>query len=246
MKKELAKPVGLGRYAGDDGESMEGKARQIEMKSMPTATSFAVLGLLAVQPWTAYDLVAQSRRSLHWFWPRSEAHLYAELKRLVERGYAHAEMVEGRRRQRTRYTITPSGRAALEAWLGTEPAPPALEMEGFLRLLLADQGTVAELCMALETTAQQDRDRRAEGLVIVQELLATGGPFPERLHLIEPLVLSFYADFNRLVLGWCEETLAEVQTWPSTRDLGLTAHGRQRIERLVADDEDSSAEPRCR
>ena len=47
------------------------------MTSPPTATYFALLGLLAVQPWPAYELVAQSKRSLHYFWPRSEAHLYA-------------------------------------------------------------------------------------------------------------------------------------------------------------------------
>ena len=102
------------------------------MISRPTATSFALLGLLGVKPWTAYELVAQTRRSLHYVWPRSEAHLYAELKRLVERGHATAEVVEGRGRQRTRYTITPLGRAALEAWLATEPAPPMLEIEGVL------------------------------------------------------------------------------------------------------------------
>ena len=72
------------------------------MISRPTATSFALLGLLGVKPWTAYELVAQTRRSLHYVWPRSEAHLYAELKRLVERGHATAEVVEGRGRQRTR------------------------------------------------------------------------------------------------------------------------------------------------
>src|ERR1700741_3110020 len=111
------------------------------MASKPTPTSFAVLGLLGIQPWTAYELVAQSKRSLHYFWPRSEAHLYAELKRLVERGHAEAEVVEGRRRQRTLYTITDTGRAALNDWLGTEPAPPSLEIEGLLRVLLADQGS---------------------------------------------------------------------------------------------------------
>ena len=63
------------------------------MTSRPTATSFAILGLLGIQPWTAYELVLQSRRSLHWFWPRSEAHLYAELKRIVERGHAQAEVL---------------------------------------------------------------------------------------------------------------------------------------------------------
>ena len=125
------------------------------MASPPTATSFAVLGLLGLQPWTAYDLVAQTRRSLHFFWPRSEAHLYAELKRLVERGHAHAEIVEGRRRQATRYTITPQGRAALEEWLATEPAPPTIEIEALLRVLFADHGSPQDLRAALLATTRQ-------------------------------------------------------------------------------------------
>lgn len=204
------------------------------MTSKPTATSFAVLGLLAVRSWTAYELVAQSRRSLHWFWPRSEAHLYAELKRLVDRGHAEAEVLEGGRRQRTRYTITPLGRSALEDWLRTEPAPPTLEIEGMLRILLGDQGSVEDLRAALESTAHQVRAVRAEGLPLVEDLLATGGSFPQRLHLVAPLV-SFYSDFNNLLLRWCEETLAEVETWPDTQDIGLTRHGRERLERIIAD-----------
>src|SRR5262245_44148287 len=181
------------------------------MTSQPTATSFAVLGLLAVQPWTAYELVAQSRRSLHWFWPRSEAHLYAELKRLVERGHAQAEVVEGRRRQRTRYTITAAGRAALQDWLATAPAPPTLEIEGLLRVLLGDQGSVKDLRAALETTASQARELDVAGRALVQELLTTGGPLPQRLHLTERLV-AFYAEFITLLIRWCDETLTEVET----------------------------------
>lgn len=194
----------------------------------------SVLGLLALRPWTAYDLVAQSRRSLHWFWPRSEAHLYAELKRLVEHGYADAEVVEGRRRPSTRYTITARGREALANWLGTEPAPPSLEIEGMLRLLLADQGTPADVCAALEATARQARQRHAEGKALVKELVTTGGRFPERLHLVEPLA-SFHAEFNRLLLRWCDQTLAEVKTWPSTKAVGLTPDGRKRLERVLDD-----------
>jgi PadR family transcriptional regulator AphA len=204
------------------------------MTSKPTATSFAILGLLGLQPWTAYELVAQSRRSLHWFWPRSEAHLYAELKRLVERGYAEAEVLEDGRRQRTRYTITALGRATLQDWLRTEPAPPSLEMEGLLRMLLADQGSVKELRAAIESTARQVRAVGAAGVPLVADLLATGGQFPQRLHLIEPLV-SFYAEFNRLVLRWCEDTLAEVENWPDTQNIGLSPRGRERLEQIVAD-----------
>jgi PadR family transcriptional regulator, regulatory protein AphA len=203
------------------------------MTSEPTATSFALLGLLGVQPWTAYELVAQTRRSLHYFWPRSEAHLYAELKRLVERGHAHAEMVEGRRRQRTRYTITPKGRAALEDWLATEPAPPIIEVEALLRLLLADQGTLKDLRAALATTARQARELRGSALALGEELLRTGGPFPERLHLTERVV-ALYGEFLLLLTRWCDETSDEVETWSDTRDIGLIPHGRERLEQLVA------------
>jgi PadR family transcriptional regulator AphA len=202
------------------------------MTSPPTATSFAVLGLIALQPWTAYDLVAQSRRSLHWFWPRSEAHLYAELKRLVERGFAEAEVVEGRRRQSTRYTITTRGREALKGWLATEPTPPSLEIEGLLRLLLADQGTSDDLAAALQATAHHVRQRYADGQVLINELLTTGGPFPERLHLISPMA-SLYAEFLLLLMRWCDETLAELNSWPSTKDVGLTVHGREQLQRVL-------------
>jgi PadR family transcriptional regulator AphA len=204
------------------------------MTPRPTASSFAVLGLLALQTWPAYELVAQSKRSLHWFWPRSERHLYAELKRLVERGHAEAH-VEGGLRQRTRYTITPAGRAALQEWLHTEPAPPTLEIEGLLRVMLGDQGTVDDLRAALETTARQARKLRAEGIPILADLLVTGGPFPQRLHLTERLV-SFHADFNNLLIRWCEETLAEVETWQGTQDIGLTPRGRQRLARAITEE----------
>ena len=110
---------------------------------------------------------------MHFFWPRSDAHLYAELKRLVERGHASAEVVEGRRRQRTRYTITPEGRAALKEWLGSEPAAPVVEVEGFLRMFLGDQGTADDLRESLEATARHAREFHAKGKAIIEELCWT-------------------------------------------------------------------------
>ncbi|WP_280828822.1 PadR family transcriptional regulator [Mycobacterium sp. OTB74] len=205
--------------------------------SPPTPTSFAILGLLGMQSWTAYELVAQSRRSLHWFWPRSEAHLYAELKRIVARGHAEAEVVEGRKghKQRTRYTITEQGREALQEWLGTEPAPVTLEVEGMLRLLLGDQGNSDDLRTALQAVARQAHEVRAAGVPLVADLLATGGPFPERLHLIAPLI-TFYDEFNQLIIRWCNDTLAEIDSWPDVRDVGLTPQGRRRLQQIIGND----------
>src|SRR5687768_7409348 len=99
----------------------------------PTTTSFAIMGLLALRPWTTYELINQASRSMHFFWPRSEAQLYKEPKRLVRWGYATATDETVGRRARTLYAITPAGRRALRAWLQTEPERPQLEIEGLLR-----------------------------------------------------------------------------------------------------------------
>lgn len=203
------------------------------MASQPTTTSFALLGLLGIKSWTAYEIVTQIKRGVHFFWPRSEAHLYAELKRLVERGHATAETVEGPRRQRTRYTITAEGLAALKEWFGSEPAAPVIEAEGFLRMFLGDQATKEDLRESLEATAGEARELYAKGKALIDELLHIGGPFPERLHLVEPLA-TFIAGFYRDLVEWCQQTLTEIEEWPDTRDIGLTPRGRERWERILA------------
>src|SRR5919198_1204279 len=47
-----------------------------------TTTSYALLGLLALQPWSTYELAAQMDRGLSTFWPRARSNVYEELKKL--------------------------------------------------------------------------------------------------------------------------------------------------------------------
>src|SRR3954463_15746262 len=96
----------------------------------PTSTTAqAVLGLLALQPWTTYELAKQVQRSLGWFWPRAERKLYDEPKRLVAAGLATSEKEMIGARPRTVYSITDAGRTALREWLDEPAVPPTLEFE---------------------------------------------------------------------------------------------------------------------
>lgn len=58
-----------------------------------TSTTYAVLGLLCVQPWSAYELARQMARSLRFMWPRAESGIYREPQKLIGLGYATAEEV---------------------------------------------------------------------------------------------------------------------------------------------------------
>jgi DNA-binding PadR family transcriptional regulator len=180
-----------------------------------TTTSYAILGLLSVRPWPAYELTGQMKRGMRYTWPRAETRLYQEPKNLVAHGLATASTEVNGRRSRTVYSITPRGRNALARWLEADSAPPQMETEAVLRATFADAGSKDALLAAL-------RGLRAHGEALRQQLgdqaadyLATGGPFPERLHLIA-LVGRFLSDYSELLEGWATWAEGTVADWPAT------------------------------
>src|SRR3954452_2367132 len=134
-----------------------------------TTTSYAILGLLNVKPWSAYELTQQAQRSLRYAWPKSESHLYAEPKRLVNMGFARVtETPAGPVRTRQVYRITPAGRRALKRWLESEPAPPQLEFEAVLRLFYADATDKPAILSTLAQTQVDVQEQYAAGIALAE------------------------------------------------------------------------------
>ena len=99
-----------------------------------STTSYAILGLLAVRPWSTYELAQQMDRSLGRIWPRAQSKLYEEPKKLVALGLARAAADRVGQRARTVYRITPKGRRTLSAWLAEPGSGPVLECEQLLQI----------------------------------------------------------------------------------------------------------------
>ena len=75
-----------------------------------TTTSYAILGLLDLRPYTAYELASQSQRSLRFVWPTAQSRLYAEPKRLAAEGLIEISTEPaGPSRSRQVYRITSKG-----------------------------------------------------------------------------------------------------------------------------------------
>src|SRR5207244_8845561 len=128
------------------------KGRVMSRAPSMTTTSYAILGLLAVKPWTTHELVQQVDRSLRRIWPRAQSKLYEEPKKLVAHGLARAADDSVGRRRRTRYTITSKGRRALAVWLQQPGDGPVLEFEQLLKISFADSGTKADIINSLTAT----------------------------------------------------------------------------------------------
>jgi PadR family transcriptional regulator, regulatory protein AphA len=197
-----------------------------------TTTSYALLGLLAVQPWTAYELTQQMRRSLHYVWPKSESLLYTEPKKLVDAGLARVTHQRRGDRSRAQYHITAAGRRALQDWLDTEPATPLFELETMLRVLFADQGTPEQLTRVLRSTAAWADGELARARPQIESYLDTGGPFPERLHLIA-LAVGFYGELFDLLRRYFGDAADLVETWDATTGVPTDAALRGMLERTL-------------
>lgn len=190
-----------------------------------TTTSHAILGLLALRPWTTYELAKQVQRSLGWFWPRAERKLYDEPKRLVAAGLATAEREMTGARPRTVYTVTSPGRRALRRWLDEPPAPPTFEFEGMVKLFFADGGSLEQLRATLAAVAATADERVRELEAKVVQNLGGDVPFPERLHL-NALGLRFQLDHERSVGDWARWAIDQTAGWRSTTDPGAWDHRR--------------------
>lgn len=199
----------------------------------PSVTTHALLGLLSLRPWTAYDLTAQMRRALRYAWPRTEANLYSEIKQLAARGFATASEEGSGGRVRTRYEITDEGRQAVADWLQTEPGPVQVQFETLLRVFLADQGDKETLLAAIRATRRQTAEAIGEVIPVIEDYAGDSPPFPDRAHL-NGLFIAFMSDFIRLVMEWCETAEAEIETWPATAGVGHTDGTRKMVEEALA------------
>lgn len=184
-----------------------------------TTTSHAILGLLALKPWTTYELARQVRRSLGWFWPRAERKLYEEPKHLVAAGLATATEQHTGNRRRTVYAITAAGRRALRKWLGERAAPPALEFEAMVKVFFADAGTLAQLRDTLVSVEETAAARRAE-LQSMIDAAATGPYEFARRQPVNALALRFQLDHEALFVAWARWAREQIAQWQSPTDAG--------------------------
>jgi DNA-binding PadR family transcriptional regulator len=175
---------------------------------LPT-TSYAVLGLLAGRDWTGYELAQEFQRSLRHCWPKAQSVLYEEPRRLVRAGLAELQVERRGGRSRNRYHITAAGRGALTRWLAAPSAPPRLEMEPMVRLLLADHGSLEDLRRTVRTLREWSENNLLDVSPQTRDLVGAGRPSPNRAH-VGLLVARYFADLYELTITWCEAADGEL------------------------------------
>jgi PadR family transcriptional regulator, regulatory protein AphA len=171
--------------------------------------SYAILGLLAIRDWTTYELARQMERGVADIWTSARSMVYQEPKRLARLGLVQARTETSGRRTRTWYSITPAGLTVLRSWLAEPGAPPAMQFEGLLKVLLADTSQPGTLNASLTEAIKWADALQGVGRIVATEYAAGRGPFQERARLVS-LTFAFLWDYAEFVRRWA--------TWAQQQD----------------------------
>jgi DNA-binding PadR family transcriptional regulator len=169
------------------------------------ALRYALLGALADQPRTGYELLKHFEQSLAYAWPASHSQIYPELARLLDDGMIE-QTGSGARNSKT-YAVTDAGLSEVRRWLReTEPdrrvRSDAALRTFFLWLLEPDEA------------AARLEDERAYWLRVHDEFLRirdepTGANKKARTFRI---ALEGGIRGVEAKLEWLDETIAEIRS----------------------------------
>ena len=110
---------------------------RVDMSSL-SPTARVILGLLAWEPRTGYEIKQATDRSTRFFWGASYGQIYPELRRLESAGLVESREEPRGRVPRRIYSLTSAGRSALDAWLEEADESYEVRDEGLLKLFFGD------------------------------------------------------------------------------------------------------------
>lgn len=162
---------------------------------------YAILGALAVEPASGYDLVRRFDAKLNFVWWASHGAVYTELAKLQSEGLI--QQGESGGRGRLLNSVTPSGLETLREWLNSEPSRRPRD-ELMLRVFSQWVNSGDAAAAFFDSLADSYRRRLQEYEDRVQERrspVALDGA-----ELYERIALNAGIAHERAMLAWAEQS----------------------------------------
>jgi DNA-binding PadR family transcriptional regulator len=175
-----------------------------------------ILGLLAQQPMSGYD-IRRLLKSLSWLLGSpSFGKIYPALHALLGDGLVTVEVLSRPDKPpRKIYSITESGRQALQEWIA-QPAESSAKLRSFvMHLILVGDFSQAGLCVHL----QQRRETVATHQLALEQTIEEWG---ERANAGQRLALEYGLATASAELAWLDSRLAQLSGDPRVDPPGAT------------------------
>ncbi|NEU77014.1 PadR family transcriptional regulator [Hassallia byssoidea VB512170] len=172
---------------------------------MTSILGYALLGLLAREPCSGYDLSRKMQKPISFFWRARHSQIYPELAKLEAQSLVTYTVVEQQDQPDKKvYTITSAGEDALRKWVSTPMDVSMLRDELILRaysLWLASPDEARQLFL---THAQLHSEQLNMYEAVLQEMLAES-----HIQQVDSPQFGSYAvlmlgiGYERMYSEWC-------------------------------------------
>jgi PadR family transcriptional regulator, regulatory protein AphA len=166
--------------------------------------SYAILSLVGEGGAGPHDILRMMRQG-RVYWAAADSHYYAEPKRLEQLGYLTSEVLPGKTRPRTHYSLTEKGRAALAEWVGEPMSFPRIQHEAVVKVLSGDIAGDEAILRSLDGL-RADLASLRSGLENAREVAKT---LPHRERYLR-LVNRLGVELVRVHEEWIEEIEREL------------------------------------
>ena len=171
-----------------------------------TPLSYVVLALVGRGGAAPHDLVRMARGGQRLYYAGAASKIYEQPKRLARLGYLRSERRPGKTTERTYYTLTQKGLAALQEWHAQPSSFPRIQSAAVARVLSSDlaedERVVAESLAAM-------REEIAELSAGIEEDACRAASIPHRERQLR-LVRSLGRRLLEAHLEWIGEVEREL------------------------------------
>ncbi len=178
----------------------------------------AILGFLADEPLTGYDLKKAFDASVQNFWYANQSQIYRSLKKMEHDGWVKQEVIpQDDRPPRKLYHLTDAGMAELVQWLAIPARVRRMRMEWLVKVFFAHH-LPDDAIRGVFRTRAKDLQRRLHGLrTEAQAMLDRQHQRmkSERARTLWQLTLDHGIAATEWELSWAEEALKALDEIPS-------------------------------
>jgi DNA-binding PadR family transcriptional regulator len=160
-------------------------------------TARVILGMIALDHRTGYDIKSVVDKSTRNFWAASYGQIYPELGRLEQAGLVRGRPQPTGGRARTVYELTKRGTEALRGWLASdEELTYEARDEGMLKLFFSD--SLPERRIENLRAMRKHHERKLEALRPLREKAGEMRTGPR-------MTVELGTAYTQWLIDWCEE-----------------------------------------
>lgn len=170
-------------------------------------TRYTILGMLAIENLSGYEMIKIIKSSTSHFWSESEGQIYPTLAQCVKDGLATCKEYSAEKVSRPKkiYSITETGKKELTAWLKKEAQPSLTRNELLLKLFFGKNIPVDDNIHHIVHRQKEVESELTLYKKIRSEISTEHKKSPHLKYWL--MTVDYGIEVSKAELSWCKSTL---------------------------------------